>query len=176
MKKNSILEEIENVFQNIKLNVLDNDISSEKIKSYIEHDGLYKKGSSMKNLIFDEINEVMDNETHLRPFSIKNNDLTIEHICPQSLYEKHPNLHKIGNLCLLTKKRNSSFSNTASWDKKYDYYINYPWAINKSLKKYKDKFELDEEFKERNDILCNAFVEAMKIGENSLVTETTYTD
>ena len=166
LKNNTISEEIENEFKNIKSNVLDNDISPEKIKSYIEHDGFYKKGASFRNLVFDEINEAMDNEMHLRPFSIKNTDLTIEHICPQSLNDKHPNLHKIGNLCILTRKRNSSFSNTANWGKKYETYIEYPWAINKSLRKYCDKFTLDEEFKERNDILCNAFVKAMEIGEN----------
>jgi len=166
LKNNTISEEIENEFKNIKSNVLDNDISPEKIKSFIEHDGFYKKGTPFRNLVFDEINEVVDNEMHLRPFNIKNTDLTIEHICPQSLNAKHPNLHKIGNLCILTKKRNSSFSNTANWCKKYKTYIEYPWAINKSLMKYGDKFTLDEEFKDRNNILCNAFVKAMEIGEN----------
>ena len=160
--KTELKEEINNEFKRIKKNILDNDISCVKIKSYIEHDGVYKKKGLIK-LIFNEINEVLDTESHLRPFNIANDDLTIEHICPQSLYESHPNLHKIGNLCILSKKTNSSFSNRANWKNRYDIYMNCPWALNRTIYKYKDKFSLDEEFTERNDMLCNAFVKAMEI-------------
>lgn len=170
----SLSEQMDKEFQNVKYNVLDNDISSEKIKSYIMHDGFYKRGKGFKNLVLDEINEALDNESHLRPFSIKSTELTVEHICPQSIFSKHPNLHKIGNLCFLTKKRNSTFSNKANWSEKYNVYIEYPWAINKTLKKYENGFTLDEEFNDRNNILCEAFVNAMKIGkENELTAKIT---
>lgn len=173
----TLSEQIEKEFQSAKYNVLDNDTSAEKIKSYILHDGFYKRGTGFKNLVLDEINEVLDYESHLRPFSIKKpKELTIEHICPQSIFKDHPNLHKIGNLCFLSKERNSSFSNKTNWGDKYNIYTEYPWAINKTLKKYTDSFTLNEEFIDRNNILCDAFVKAMEIGERPLILKTTYSE
>ena len=159
-----IKTEIMEMFKKLKKTILDNDISPEKIRSFIEYEAFYKRGQ-MKNLILDEINEVLDSESHLRPFNIARDSLTIEHICPQSLYDGHPNLDKLGNLCILSKKTNSSFSNRANWKDRHDTYVRCPWAINRTINQFTDKFTLDEEFQKRHNFLCDAFVVAMTIGD-----------
>lgn len=158
----SLVDEVVCEFNRQRSIILSHDVSDAKVKSLISDWPVYVK-HGISRLIIDEVNEVLDKESRLRPFCIPNNDVTIEHMCPQSLYENHPNLHKLGALCLISKRTNSTFSNTANWSDKYETYLNTPWMMNEGIREFRDRFTLGEEFERRHDFLCDAFVEAMKI-------------